>query len=859
MGLFFTDAKPAGDFKTKAEADWLQKMGCDACPLNQTPGKIDATGSRKPEIYVLGEAAGRDEEEQRRQFVGKAGSLLRDLLPEDAMPLVRFNNVLNCHPPKNRNPTPQEVACCRPRVSGDILEYKPRVIWGFGNVPLHWVSGMSGINNWRGRRMPVKIGDRTFWYYPFFHPSYLSRIARDKGDFGSEEERMTWFDLRRAFEELDYLDEPVVHTIEMAKKNVELVTEINQIAKVLQWAARLPVAGWDYETNALRPYEEGAKILTCGVGTLEKAYAFPVEHPGAGYSKKQIAEVKELVRRFLMNAGCTKAVHNLAFELEWSGAQFGVETIRARPWRDTANSAVVIDERSGGKTKSGPMSLEFNVQLHFGFSLKKISNVDRKKLESTPLDIVLLYNGMDAKYHEGVDQKQQVIIETEGLKEALRLAQRRVPTVVLSQLKGVPVNQTTVATLQKKYGAKVADCERTIAGLKTVKRFASQKGRELNPFSPPDLLHVFNEMLRCPEVKVVDKYSKETKFSTEENVLLEIIKSNPKGDDAHELAKTLIALREANGTKSKYIDALDPKYEKTVIFPDGLIHTNFNTFFAETGRLSSDGPNLQNFPKRDAETKETRKSIEARAGDCILSLDYGQIEARVIAMFTQDPVFVKALWERFDIHGDWAERLAYAWPERVGGKKFIKDKQVMKDFRTDVKNQWTFPLFFGARDVSVAGYLKMPIDVIQEQIEIFWDVFGGARRWQKDTTKFYRKHGYVECLTGRRRHGPLSSNQIYNSPIQGTAAEIVLDAMSRLSETEDPELQPEINIHDDLTFIRAPLKRVDHIAEKVIGMMLDVPFKWAHVVPITVEMSMGKNWCDLKEIGNYSSDQWKVA
>jgi uracil-DNA glycosylase family 4 len=850
VGLFFADSAPAGDFKTRAEADWLQGMGCNACPLNTTPGKIDATGSDKPEIYVLGEVASRDDEEERSHFNDEFGETLRRLIPRDAKRLVRWNTTLNCHTPRNRDPTPQETACCRPRVANDIGHSRPRVIWGFGKVPLHWVSGMTGINNWRGRRMPVKVGDQSFWYYPLLHPSDF------RGKDESEEERMTVFDIDRAFFDLDSLPKPVVHTAEMAKANVECVTSIDAIRSALQWAARQEDPGWDYETNRLRPYEEGAKILTVGVGTMEKAYSFPIHHPGAGYSSKQTAEIEELVRRFLMSAPCRKIVHHLAFELEWSGVKFGTDTIRARPWVDTANAAAVLDERTGKKTKSGPMSLEFLVQQYFGFNLKKISNVDRKKLESTPLDAVLLYNGMDAKYHAGVWAKQRAEIDLERLQEPLRLAQRRVPTVVLSQIKGVPADQKVVGDLQKKYAAKVAACEDEIFALPTIQRFERQKGRELNPFSPPDLLYVFRDMLKCREVSVVDKYTKQTKNSTEENILNAIIKEHGEDSDAGKLANALMGLREANGTKSKYIDALKIGSENSVIYPDKLIHTNFNTFFAETGRLSSDDPNLQNFPKRDAETKEVRRSVAARPGELVLSFDYGQIEARVIAMCAKDSVFIKALWERFDVHQDWAERLAYAYPARIGGKKFIKDKKVMKDFRTDIKNQWTFPLFFGAKDSSVAHYLQIPIEIIHEEVRNFWKMFPATKKWQNSEIEFYHENGYVECLTGRRRRGPLSVNQIINSPVQGTAAEIVLDAMSRLSETGDPELQPELNIHDDLTFLRVPVKRADDVAEKVIGMMLQVPFEWAHIVPITAEMSMGKNWCDLDEIGTYSSDTW---
>jgi uracil-DNA glycosylase family 4 len=871
VGLLFADTTSSGDFSTKAESEWLQQLGCKGCALNNTPGKIDAAGATRPEIYILGEAFERREQEDREHFSSNSGELLRSLIPRKAFPLIRFNNTINCHPTGagHRKPTPNELSCCKPRVIGDIERSKPKVIWGFGDTPLKWVSGFPSSINWRGRRMPVKIGSHTCWYYAFMDPYELHKRARDgNGDFGSEDERMTWFDLERAFADLKDLPTPVVHTEAMARANVECITDVGQISKALQWASRQNTIGLDYETNRLRPYEEGAKILTASVGNLDKSYAFPMDHPEAPYTKQQRKDVDDLWQRFLLRAPCTKTVHNLVFEQEWSGYFYGREVLRAQPWEDTANAAAILDERTGRKMRDGPFSLVFLIQQYFGFNLKKLSNVDRKRLEYTPLETVLTYNGMDSKYHDGLWYKLWDEIVAQGLEYPYELALRRVPTIVCSQLKGVPVNQSVSKKLQGKYKKKVDDALNTILDLSAVKKFERQRGKEFNPGSSKDLLYVFKDILKCDEVTTVDKYTKKEKLSTDDTVLTAIIKEYEPSSEPSLLAKSLGIFREASGTKSKYIDPLIWGQEKCVVYPDGLIHTNFNTYFAETGRLSSDGPNLQNFPKRDAETKEVRRAIEAsrKRDELILAFDYGQIEARVIAMFTKDPTFVKALWERFDIHQDWAERLAHAYPARIGGKKFIKDKKVMKDFRTDIKNQWTFPLFFGARDGSVANYLQIPVDVISRQVREFWKMFPTAKNWQEELLKFYREYGYVETLNGRRRRGPMTTNQIFNSPVQGTAAEIVLDAMSRLSEMEVDELQPEINIHDDLTFVRVPAKRADEIAEKVIDTMINVPFKFVNV-PIVVEMSVGPNWCDLEELKDesgktisvYSSDEWKRA
>ena len=208
-----------------------------------------------------------------------------------------------------------------------------------------------------------------------------------------------------------------------------------------------------------------------------------------------------------------------------------------------------------------------------------------------------------------------------------------------------------------------------------------------------------------------------------------------------------------------------------------------------------------------------------------------------------------------------------------------KDKEKpMKAFRGDVKNQWTFPLFFGAQIKSVAEYLHIPEHVAKILVEEFWDMFHGVRDWQEELRKFYHKFGYVKLLTGARVRAPLSFNEMINYPIQGTEAEIVLDCHNRISEMEsnlwDRSLdvvdiskrfrrlatqaympfQPSMMIHDDLTF-RLPVKNVDQYAEIIVPEMLKKTFPFINV-PLTVEMSVGRSWYDLEEVENFSSDQW---
>lgn len=802
---------------------------------------------------MLAEAPGKEEDKQGEPLVGESGQLLRPHIPRRFRDHVRINNVVRTRPIDNDTPDQVSIECCRPSIIKDIERTQPTAIFGFGNVPLEWVSGLSGITLWRGRKMPVKVGKHTCWYYPMLHPAYLIRQRRGDGDIGSEEERMFGFDMKKAFAEVENLPDAVVHTAAAARAGVEVVVEtdaeaLSRIQKFLYWAADQPCVGIDYETDGLRPYGD-KRILTAAVSDGKRSLAFAFDHPEARWSNDHREQLNGAWCGFLRRAKGVKAVHNLSFEQEWTGYWFGKDLLRAGEWADTQAQAVILDERTGKLKGGGPLSLAFLVQQYFGFDLKGLSSVNRKNLAEEPLPVVLLYNGMDAKYHKLLWDKQEQRIWNEGLMHPYNLALRRVPAMVLSQLKGVPVDQKEVKRLSKKYGKQLETLEEEISKLDIVKEFTRRKGKKLNVKSFPDLLFVFKDILGLGKsIMIKDKFTQKYKYSLDESVLDKI---------DHPLASKIVALRSVLKNKSTYIDPMDAEgpVDKRVLYPDGMLHTNYNTMFAETGRISSDGPNLQNYPARDADAKEVRKPIAAAPDEWILKFDYGQIEARVIAMFTKDPTYVKALWEDYDIHGDWAERIATDYPARIGGRKNLTDKKVMKEFRGDIKNQFTFPLFFGARMESVAGYLQIPVEFVKPHYEAFWREFSTTSDWQQQQIKFYRQHGYVEGLTGRRRHGPLTINKVCNTPVQGTATEIVMDGLCRLSEKGIPELQPELMIHDDLTFLRVPDRDIDTIAEQIISEMLAVPFDFINV-PITVEMEMGKNWMELERVGTYSSVSW---
>jgi len=897
LGFFASGGSSASAYdKRQPKAETLHMLQCRACPLNEQHGlhnpHMEPTGAENPVIYMLGDFPGKTEDRRGRQMTGTPFDLLQNYIPEEWERKMRWNNVVRTASVEEAHPTFMEIECCRPSIIADIEAAKPKAIFGFGDLPLEWVSTYTGIARWRGRRMPVRIGKHTCWFYPMLHPKELVELRKKRernsgrkwkiDRIATEDERAFTFDLKRAFAEIEAgLPEPVVHDRKEAERGVEICTDysergIKRIEEVLRLMATRDAVGFDYETNRLRPYNRGAKILSFGVSDGTLSFSAPLWKRGAKWTKDQRKRIRFLLKEFLFATPVKKVVHNLAFEMEWSAVKFDKAVLRSSFWEDSMVQAVCLDERVGGKG-SGCLSLDFLVQQYFGFGLKSLSNVDRKALDAEPLEVVLRYNAMDAKYHLLLWRAQGPRLEEQKQVMTYQRRLKRVPTAVLTQIRGVPVDPAEAKVIGDKYLDRVKTIEAEIMALPSVKRFKQKFKETFKPMSNTHVTKMFRDMLGRVEGLTskeerdegfARKHKSDSKYAVDEDVLKAI---------GTKLALKLLVLRKAHKRFSTYIE---PMLEGAdTLYEDGSMHPTLNTCFSEPGRTSSEGPNIQNYPKRDGEAKEVRKPVKVDDDEVFMAVDQGQIQARIIAMATKDKVFVQSLWDRYDVHQEWAERIAHVCPSRIGGKAYLKDKEVMKNFRGDVKNQWTFPLFFGAQIKSVAGYLHIEEDKATQLVEEFWDQFNGVRDWHETLRTFYHKYGYVKLLTGARVRSPLSFNEMINYPIQGTEAEMVMDCHNRISEmesdlwdkrsldlpkkkpkgfralaTEHPmSFQPAMMIHDDLTF-RVPKSKVDQYSAIIVPEMLKKTFKFVNV-PLTVEMALGDSWYSLKEVEKFSSDK----
>ena len=325
------------------------------------------------------------------------------------------------------------------------------------------------------------------------------------------------------------------------------------------------------------------------------------------------------------------------------------------------------------------------------------------------------------------------------------------------------------------------------------------------------------------------KKSKTGQYSTSEEILLTL---KPK----HEVVGLILEYRELKKLISTYISALP-----TYINPDtGKIHTTYNQTVTATGRLSSSNPNLQNLPIRSERGQLIREAVIPDNGCLFLSADYSQIELRLMAHFSQDPHLVEAFRSGQDVHAATAAKIFN-----------VPINQVTKEQRRQAKTA-NFGIIYGISAFGLAQQLDSSRSEAKALIDGYFAAFPGVIDYIEHQKELARQQGYAITLFGRKRYLPdiLSHNatvrsfaerNAVNSPIQGTAADIIKMAMvtihRRLKE-EGLKTQMIMQVHDELNF-NVPENEVDKVREIVIYEMQNV----VHLtVPLIADCGVGKNW-----------------
>lgn len=855
-----TPTKPAQ--AGKASKDMLNRLGCQACPLNSAPNhhpKMEP--DLAPEsggIYFLGEGVSDEADGRGVPYAGEAGKLLSKLIGDRDS--FSYDNVVRDFDDRREQPAWVAMECCRNKIIKSIEEAKPKLIVGLGVQPLQWMLNSSDMIGLRGRVFAVQIGKHACWFMPSYHPQFIIDTAYEGQDpLRSKLGGCLKFDMQRAMRLFKNLPPAQIDTPQQVRAAIQAFNgrgagQLAQVLALISEARRAPEKAIDWETYPLRPYAADAKLLTCAISFKSTNFAFAIDHPKAGWSVKDKAAIKEALRGLLTDKS-TIIAHNAPFEIEWAIYLLGKETIFHDVWECTMMQSHFLDERRGKRGGNDEQfqpnpyqALDFLVRQHFGIAYKSVFKINRKRMDQADLDETLLYNGADTKYTLRLFYRQTTELDAVGLLPAYREAVGRQGAVALMQTIGIHCDQSVNAELGKKLGKQIAAITSRIQAIPEVQDFIA-KYKTFNPASQPEVIRLLKENFKVGNALM----SAEGKDSVDKATLEKL--KLPIGKDIEEF-------RKYSKLKSTYVDPYTAG-TGAFIWPDKKIHPNFNTTFAETGRTSSSEPNQQNWTNRDVESRAVRQQIVAPKGHLLVALDYGQLEGCTGAMCSKDKTFIKALWEDYDMHMEWAQRAAALWPAYVGGEAARQDPKVMKTFRSLIKNKMVFPAFFGAAKESIAGYLTVatgveaPAHVIDKLFNEFWKAFSGHMSWQKRLMNDYYDKGYVESPTGRRRHYPLGRPQAINYPIQSVACDIVCDAMVRLSidaaDTGNWYLHPIMNIHDDLTFCIPDKPQIlDEAIEHIYRTMLTPAYSFINV-PLSVSASVGNNWLEMEEIGKFWS------
>jgi DNA polymerase-1 len=393
-----------------------------------------------------------------------------------------------------------------------------------------------------------------------------------------------------------------------------------------------------------------------------------------------------------------------------------------------------------------------------------------------------------------------------------------VPVLAAMEMHGIRVDRSQLSRLSGAFAQKMAALEDEIHRL---------AGGPFNIASPKQLGEVLFDQMGLDG----GKKGKTGAYATGADVLEEL------AAQGHELPARVLDWRQLSKLKSTYTDALQGH-----IHPEtGRVHTSYVISGAATGRLASTDPNLQNIPVRSEEGRRIREAFVAKAGNLLVSLDYSQIELRILAHIADIPALKEAFAEGLDIH-------AMTASEMFGVPIEGMDPMIRRQAKAI-----NFGVIYGISAFGLANNLRIPREDAKRFIDTYFERFPGIQAYMDRTKAFAKEHGYVETLFGRRIHTPeinakgpqagFAYRAAINAPIQGSAADIIRRAMIRVpAAIEGLPARMLLQVHDELLFevaedaVEETITRVRAVMEEAAHPAVDLS------VPLVVDAGQGPNW-----------------
>ncbi len=499
---------------------------------------------------------------------------------------------------------------------------------------------------------------------------------------------------------------------------------------------------------------------------------------------------------------------------------------------DTLLAAYILGDGALSDTArpgSGSLSLKWLVSRRLGFEMKELTDLLGKSgakqlpIDMAAIDDLVPYACENVDYTLRLREPMEKELRELGMWDLFAdVEMPLVPVLARMEAAGIALDVSVLREMSQGLTEQIEYLEKTAY---------SEVGHEFNLGSPPQLSTVLFEDLMLPKTRRTKQG-----YSTDAQAI-----EGLRG--VHPVIDIILKWRELTKLKSTYIDtlpgAVDPR--------DNRIHTTFDQAVAATGRLSSNNPNLQNIPVRSELGGQIRRAFVARdigPEPLLLSADYSQIELRIAAHVSKDPLLIAAFENDEDIHA--------ATASQVFG---VPLDQVTRDMRNRAK-VFNFGVLYGLTDYGLAQREGISREEAGDFIRRYFEKYAAVKVWRDEVVAQTRVDGYAETLAGRRRYIPdiHSSNfnvrnaaerVAINMPIQGTASDIIKIAMIRL----DKELQRQgfratmlLQVHDELIF-ETPRAELDALRRLVLEIM---PASLDLDVPLKVDVKSGPNWADMQ-------------
>jgi DNA polymerase I-like protein with 3'-5' exonuclease and polymerase domains/uracil-DNA glycosylase len=843
MGFFVADTELAAASPSKRPGRGSTRgggLGCDACSLKAVwpsiiSPRMKIVGPVDADILILGGNITQLDDLKGKPWQDDAqgAELMRKLIPRHMQDRIAYQSMVRCFPNRGTREDMDNVQACSIHLAADIESRPIKYVLGVGQLPSKFFVPGESLFDFYGTKMPIQIGGKTLWFFPVFDPYY---VFQNLGRFDDGPVAPIFnADVKRFFKECETWGKPEIVAPDPASVLVPKTME-----EARNMLAQLDgIVGYDLETGreghgeysgVLKPMIRDARVLTAGFSDGKTTIAFPVQHPEMTHDWAEPLILETLRTR-------PWAAHNAGMELMWSiymahrhGEQPGF-----KPFDDSMAIARLYHNRKY------ILNLGLVTRIHLGVNYKTLSKVNAKMILSYPLAEVLPYNGLDAQGTALIVRQALDYVRGDNYDRMIA----SVEATARMELMGLSVDLDASASLRKNWELQSENAIKGLNQIYEVKRFEETQGRKFSISSPEDVGEALAVHGKIPLTKTAGG----KQYSTEDALLTRLAPDNP-------LVKAVLNYREAEKICSTYID---PVENVPVLYVDGLLHPSYTVMLTHTTRLSSNGPNIQNFPKRSH--KELRKQIIAPPGHSFYAFDYGQLEARCIAMATRDKNLIESTIKGRDIHSDWLNNCLNIYPDYLTRLAHetgqTEEKKIRKAGRDIIKTDFVFASFFGASANSVSTRTSIPRDLVDALHSTFWLEFRGVADWIKRMRQQYKDTGSSWLLNGIERHGVMMGNEPINNPIQGTGASIVVEAMNELSrlsvELDDPYLHPRVNIHDDLMFILPEDDTTHMYIEKIMEVMVKIRFTW-QIVPLMVEGRVGSNWADLEEFTTYTGD-----